>query len=209
MTDLPALQVVGSAGIFDGFSLGPTVGGFLSLDLSASGHWVNAPSRDGFLQDARGWGVGGRVGVLRESFSFPGISVSAFYRSLGDLGLLDSEVDPGGSSFDLHLLSLRGVVGKDIGGIGFIAGAGWERYGGDFSFAVRVPPLPTIPVSGEMSSDRRLYFFGASLTFIALQLSGEVGWARGFDPRRPLPGEGAFDPQTGSKFGAVSLRLTF
>jgi len=210
--NLYAVHLTGTVGLFDGFSLGPTVGGFGSLDLTGSALWVATPSESGFQEEMLGWGVGGRLGVLRESFSLPGITASASYRSLGEGELWNEEAgQPGFGGFDLRTLSFRATVGKDIGGIGFLAGAGWERYEGDINFTLEDPETGALgpEVSGELRSDRRVYFFGASMTFLALQVSGEVGWARGFNPELPRPDGDGFDPLTGSHFGAVSLRLTF
>ena len=80
---LPAVHVSGTMGLFDGFSLGPTVGGFGSLDLLGSAQWIATPEDEGFQKNNVGWGVGARLGFLRESFTLPGVSLSGFYRSLG------------------------------------------------------------------------------------------------------------------------------
>jgi hypothetical protein len=156
--------------------------------------------------------VAGRLGILRESFSLPGVSLSASYRSLGSLELWDVQRgDPAGAAFDLGVSSVRAVLGKDLWGIGFLAGAGWERYSGAATLTVLGTPGSEIDgsASGDLESDRRLYFFGASMTFIAIQISAEAGWARGFDPTLPPMAESGFDPTSRSEFGALSLRLTF
>ena len=73
------------------------------------------PDRERVPGQRRGWGAGARIGILRESFSLPGISISGFHRSLGshDLWSID-EGDPSEAGFDLGVKSLRGVVGKDL-----------------------------------------------------------------------------------------------
>ncbi len=92
--------------------------------------------------------------------------------------------DPAEAEFDLRVSSLRGVVGKDIYGIGFFGGAGWDRYEGDATLVVanQEGGVQDSTGSGKLESDRLLFFFGASMTFLALQLSAEAGWAEGFDP---------------------------
>ncbi len=209
---LPSIHISGTLGLFDGFSLAPTVGGFGSVDLTASTQWIRTPGGKGFQEDVTAWGAGARVGIVRESFSLPGVSVSAFYRALGQGQLWNiDEGDPAEGAFDLRASSLRGVVGKDLWGIGLFGGVGWDRYSGDASIAVTDPEAGSGPFtgSGELRSERHLYFLGASMTFLTLQISAEVGLAEGFDPALPLQTQGGFDPSSRSEFGSVALRLTF
>lgn len=209
---LPSIRFSGTAGLFDGFSLGPTVGGLGSVDLTISGQWIAPPKAKGFQENVMGWGIGTRVGILRESFSLPGVSLSAFHRWLGSASLWEvGEGDPAEAVFDLRVSSLRGVIGKDIGGIGFFGGAGWDRYTGDVLLVVTDPGGGGIASTGagQLKSERRLYFFGGSMNFLALQLSAEVGWADGFDPNLPASFAGEFDPSSRSEFGSLAFRLTF
>jgi hypothetical protein len=212
---IPALHLSGTVGLFDGFSLGPTVGGFGSLDLSVAGQWTRKPEKGGFQDGAAGWGVGGRIGLFRESFSLPGLSVTAFHRFLGDHSLWQvAGDDPVEAAFDLQASSLRAMVGKDLWGIGFFGGFGWDRYLGDVSLVVSDPSGGSVDSAGagEVRSSRRVAFVGASRTFLTLQLSGEVGWGEGFEPNLPdssVSGPHAFDPSSASYFGSLALRLTF
>jgi hypothetical protein len=209
---LPSVHISGTVGVFDGFFLGPTVGGVGSLDLTVSGQWVGTPRDAGFRKNLWGWGAGGRIGILRESFSLPGVSLSGSYRRVGETELWSVQTGASAESvFDLAVTSLRGVVGKDIGGIGFLAGAGWDRYSGVMDGEVVDPAgvEATHVVQGNMKSDRPLFFLGASMTFLALQLSGEVGWAPGFGSALPVAGSSDFDPSGKTLFGAMALRLTF
>ena len=208
----PSVHVSGTVGLFDGFSLGPTIGGFGSIDLTASTQWIRTPRDHGFAENNIGWGIGTRIGILRESFSLPGISLSAFYRSLGNTELGNiQEGDPMETGFDLGVTSFRGVVGKDLWGMGFFGGAGWDRYASDADLMVAVPSWGSFPSmgSGELRSDRFLFFAGGSLTYLTLQIAIEAGWAEGFDPTLPISNEGSFDPSSGSEFGALSFRVTF
>ncbi|MFH1764365.1 MAG: hypothetical protein ABIF09_09250 [Gemmatimonadota bacterium] len=209
---LPSIHFSGTMGLFDGFSLGPTVGGFGSVDLTISTQWIAPPKAKGFQENVMGWGIGTRIGVLRESFSLPGISLSAFHRSLGTNSLWEvDEGDPAEAVFDVRVSSLRGVIGKDIGGIGVFGGAGWDRYTGDALLVVTDPGGGGLASTGagELRSERRLYFFGGSMNFLALQVSAEVGWTEGFDPDLPTSFPGGFDPSSGSEFGSLAFRLTF
>lgn len=210
--NLLSMQASATAGVFDGFSLGPTVGGFGSVDLTAFANRVQAPRDQGFTENVSGWGLGGRLGILRESFTLPGVSLSLSRRWVGETELWDQgEGASVGAGLDLVVTSVRGVIGKDVGGVGLFGGMGWDRYSGDAS--IRVPASVTgsqaLEVSGEVQSDRRLYFLGGSMTFIALQISGEVGLAEGFDPELPATSASGFDPGRRSLYGALAFRLTF
>ncbi len=213
--NLPSLHASGTLGLFDGFSLGPTVGGFGSLDLSLAGHWVGKPGAGGFRKSASGWGVGARLGILRESFSLPGLSVSGFRRFLGSHALWSlAEGDPAEATFDLEVSSLRAMVGKDLWGIGLYGGFGWDRYSGSTDLAIRDPEGGETGSigNGEIRSHRRIAFLGASRTFLTFQISGEIGWGGGFSPSfstSSAPRAGDFDPSTPSYFGSVGFRLTF
>jgi hypothetical protein len=210
--NLLSAHISGTMGLFDGFSLGPTIGGFGSVDLTASTQWIGTPKDKGFHENEMGWGGGVRVGILRESFSLPGISLSAFHRFLGNVSLREvDDGDPAEASFDLGVSSLRAVVGKDLWGIGLFGGAGWDRYTGDVTLHVTDPRFGGFPSTGagELRSERRLFFIGGSMTFLTLQLSAEIGWAEGFTAALPTSYEDGFDPSSGSEFGALAFRLTF
>ncbi len=209
---LPAVQVQGTLGLFDGFSARPAVGGILALDLTASYHLL-FPSRDaGFVECPGGGGGGGRVGILRESFNAPGVSVSVARRSLGEGQLGDmAGDDPAQVRFKGEVTSVRGLVGKDILGLGLLAGVGWDRVEGKGSLGVRVSPrgfaVHTPPQ--DLTSERVVLFAGGSMTFLILQVSAEGGWSRARTPPLPTtPGGDAF-PDHGAYFGSVAYRLTF
>ena len=52
-----------------------------------------------------------------------------------------------------------------------------------------------------------MYFAGASLSLLLLQLSLEAGWAGGFE-RVPGTAGDAFDSGGGSAFGSLAVRFT-
>lgn len=210
--NIPAIHISGTVGVFDGFSLAPTVGGFGSVDLTASTQWIRAPRDKGFREDVTAWGAGVRLGIIRESFSLPGVTLSAFHRALGNGHLWAmADGDPAEGAFEVRTSSLRGVVGKDVWGIGLLGGMGWDRYAGDGSITVADPEGGSglLTGSGELRSERILYFVGASMTFLTLQISAEIGVAEGFDPTLPVSSDRGFDPTSRSEFGSLALRLTF
>lgn len=194
-------------GLFDGFSIAPTVGGILSLDLLGEAGLVALSGDDGFDDDVTGWGVGARLGVVRESFGVPGITVTLTRRWLGDSSFTTGS--PGADrsgDFETTVTSLRGVVGKDFFALGILAGVGWDRYEGDASLTAALPgEAPALSVDADdLTSERVLVFGSLSYNFLILQLSAEGGWAEGFDSPAP---SGSFDPSDGSLFGAVAFRL--
>ena len=170
-----------AVGLLDGFSPLPTVGGLLSIDLVASVSLVQFPAADGFRTRApSSFAVGARLGVLRESFTLPGLSVSAMYRrtgrvSFGDIGL---------QTRDVHVRldrvgtwSTRAVLGKRLGPLGFTAGAGYDR--STSRGAYRVPGPGGAPAAFGLESPatkRRIVFAGASWTVLVFNFSAEAGW---------------------------------
>lgn len=209
---LPSLQLAGTLGLFDGFSFRPTVGGVLSLDILASGQAL-FPSKDqGFRDRLLGWGVGTRLGILRESFTLPGVSVSATRQWMGSAAV--GSLASGGmaeTEFDVTVTSFRGVVGKDVLGLGLLAGAGWDRISGEGLIRARV--LPAGPEgrasSSDLSSRRAMFFGGASMTFLILQVSGEAGWSRALDHELPTEPEGDRVSSSSVYFGSLAIRVTF
>jgi hypothetical protein len=173
---VPAASVGANAaiGLTQGFTLGPTVGGFGAIDLLGSATWLpfRAFDVEGFGDDAAQFAFGGgvRIGLLRESFVTPGVSVSVTYHNLGTVTF--GEVCPGGVEadgfepvgftdgvcagaeqgdvgefeFDLSGLSYRGVVSKRLMGLGLAAGVGFDDWESDVRYAFRYPQpgAPTI-----------------------------------------------------------------
>ncbi len=202
-------QVAGSVGVFDGFSPAPTVGGMLSLDLTASAHLISAPKDRGFQDGMLGWGAGARLGLVRESFTLPGVSVSGYYRSLGNNGVGSvAHGAPAEARFDVSVSSFRAIAGKDLWGVGVAGGAGWDRYLGR-TVVRAVSGAEVSEAEGDLSSDRFLYFVSGTLTYVVLQASAELGWAQGFSSELPPGSAGGFDPSRGSTFGSLAFRLTF
>lgn len=203
---LPAVHVGVAAGLFDGFSLVPTLGGILSVDALASSSVVFLPGSEGFDGRATGVSLGARIGLLRESFTVPGVAVSVSRRWIGEASVGDVEGgDRASVSVDPVVTSVRATVGKDLLSVGVMAGVGWDDYGGQWTSRTAEDGRTRGPTGLDQS--RRLYFGAASLNFLILQLSGELGWAEGFEP---VPGYlGApFDLTEGDLFASLAFRLT-
>lgn len=202
---VPALHVGMAVGVFDGFFLLPTVGGFLSLDLLGQTNVLFLPTADGFDGKAASWTLGARVGILRESFTLPGVSVSVSHRDVQPLRFGDPMgAGSGWVDLDPTVTSVRATVGKDLLSVGILAGMGWDWYGGAATLSMSEG---TRTEESSFSNRRSMIFGGASMNFLILQLSGEVGWARGFGG---VPGyrNTPFDAAAGSAFGSLAFRLT-
>lgn len=204
---VPALRGGITAGVFDGFSLLPTVGGFLGLDLLAQGSVAFLPTGEGFDGKTTALTLGARIGLLRESFTLPGVSVSVARRWAGDV--VYGSVDTGGGSVEVDpaVTSIRATVGKDLLSIGVLAGMGWDRYSGRATVEAASESGTVLANVDQFHSSRRLLFGGAAMNFLVLQLSGEVGWAQGFDA---VPGYyfEPYDPTSGTWYGSLAFRLT-
>lgn len=211
---LPGLSLDAAIGLLPGASPLPTIGGVASVDVLASIGILPLPTGAGFESGTPfSWAFGLRAGVFRESFTLPGISVSAMYRHLGRSTFGDPLLQKTESFFDLNVsaLSFRGAVGKRIAGLGLTAGAGFDRYSssGDFGFASPAGAVPEYQLSFTRFKNNRTSLFGnISYTFLILHLVGEVGWQQGPGLiSAPLPANAEISTG-GHLFGGVAARLS-
>ena len=197
-----------SAGLFDGIQLMPTVGGFLSVDVFGQASLLFLPEDEGVSEGPRSYSAGIRVGVLREGFTVPGVSVSVAKRFPDDSAYLSAggpvviELSPG-------VMSYRATVGKDLFAVEWLVGLGYEEYDGEVTIDVANTGGQSgrSRITGPIHSDRLMYFGSASTTFgILLTLSIEAGWAEGFDAVSGW--DGPHDPTSSTLFGGLSARLT-
>jgi hypothetical protein len=228
----PAVGANVSIGLTQGFSVAPLIGGFGAIDLLGSVSVLPLELvGDDFGENAFSWGAGARVGLVRESFVMPGVSVSLMYRDLGDVNFgtvcEGSEVpvadnrstctaggDFGEINFGLSNWSARGAVSKRLLGLGLTAGVGYDKFDTDADFAFRAPgpPVGTEQVYRfsdiAVDNDRWSAFLDASFTILVASLVGEVGWMQGSDPIDGFPSTSDFDPGEGTWFGSVGFRLS-
>lgn len=197
-----------AAGVLDGFQLGTAVGGVLSLDVVGAYSLLRLPASAGLDGWSSGGGAGLRVGLLRESFTLPGVSVSAMRLWRGDLAAgANGAAAPAAVETGLEVTSLRATVGKNWFAVGLLGGAGWDRYSGRARVSVRDGAGSASAAEGRLSSSRRLYFAGAWLSYLVTRISAEGGIAEGMAD--PFPERsGAFDPGAGAWFASVALRIT-
>lgn len=194
-----SLRAVADVNLLQGFSPGPTVGGILSADLFGDISFLS-PTGDGRYGDGVvGGGVGLRIGVLRESFSLPGVTVSVARRWIGDAGIGAAD-SGGGADLSTTATSLRGVVGKELFALGFLGGVGWDRYGGDGT--VRADDAQS--ASDDREADRFLLFGGVTYSHLVWQFGLEAGWADAPDVDLL---DGDLETDDGALFGSLSIRL--
>ncbi len=196
------------AGVLDGFQLAPTVGGILSVDAIASYSLVRMPTGAGLSGAGSGFGAGARVGLVRESFTLPGISVSAARRWLADVQLgSTADGNPVQARTGVTVSSLRATVGKNWFVIGIMGGVGWDRYEGDVELSMPRGAGDPGGVTGSVASERVLYFVSGWFNFLLTRLSVELGMAEGVgDPFEDRTG--AFDPHGATWFASTVFRIT-
>lgn len=197
-----------AVGLIDGMRVAPRYGGILALDAIGSVGVVRLPRADGFRGNALSAGIGARLGILRESFDVPGVSLSATRRFFGE-ARLGADGAPAALRLEAAATSVRAVIGKDLAEAGVVVGAGWDRYSGDATLeggATQGDRSGGVALAGP-PVDRLLVFGALSRTWQVMQVTGEFGWAAGFDGP-PGSGTTPFDPGAGSIFASLGLRIT-
>lgn len=200
-------QATLALGIFDGFQVLPTVGGLLSVDVLASGAFLFLSGDDGFDGRAEVFSLGARVGILRESFTLPAVTVSASRRfvsalQLGDVGagdLAHVRTNPA-------VTSLRATVGKDLFAFGVLVGLGWDDFSAETTVRASDGGGGFTSHTATIDGSRVTYFGGlAKQIGVIAWISGEVGWASGFEP--VTAGAGASPDVDRTLYGSVALVL--
>ncbi|HSH74910.1 MAG TPA: hypothetical protein VLA09_04485 [Longimicrobiales bacterium] len=181
---VPGVHAGLALGLFDGFMLLPTVGGLFSLDLFSQGSFLFFSEEDGFDGRVDGVSVGARVGLIRESFTLPGVTLAVSRRLLGTLRLGDvGGGDPAQVVVDPSVTSVRVTVGKDLFAFGVHGGAGWDDYSSRTTVQATDGAGGYSSASASLGETRSLYFVGLSRQLgILTWISAEVGWQKGFDP---------------------------
>lgn len=196
-------------GVLEGFSPQPTVGGVLALDVLGKLGKTFVSEGEGFDQNPAHFGYGVRLGLFRESFTLPGVSVSAMRVHSGKVELSGGLNGIGTAEVESTTTSIRGTVGKDFMALGVLAGIGWDRISSEG--LLRARPLPGSANTSEvverfagLRSDQTTLFLGLSRTILVAQMGLEAGWAKGQEARAT-----GFDPSASPLYASFSLRLTF
>ena len=232
----PAIGANVSLGVFPGISVAPMVGGFGAIDLlgSATVLPVSLAGVEGLEKNPVSWGAGARIGLLRESFITPGVSVSVMYRKMGDIQFGDvcegeETAGAGGANtrtcvgggdfgeinFGLSNVSARGAVSKRLLGFGLTGGVGYDRFDTDADLAFRAPAATGAPgrtvyrfSDVAVDNDRWSAFLNGSFTLLVGSIVAEAGWMQGQDRISGFPSRSDFDPKEGTFFGSIGARLS-
>jgi hypothetical protein len=161
------------------------------------------------------FGLGGRLGLLAETFMTPGIAVTWLRR---ELPTLDIAGRVAGDALDVREARVRGtawrvVAGKNLSMVGFALGGGRDRHETAAEAQVTitrvVPPVTSRVVAARQVLDRTNLFANATLNLPALRLVAEVGrssGARVVSTYNSFGGERADDPRT---YASLGLRVTW
>ena len=197
-------------GLFDGLTISPGIRGVFAIDVLGSAS-VESFRWDPMYKRARvGTGsLGIRIGLVRESFTLPGLTVSVF-KGKGTILELESERD---GHIDLTVgnesMRFRTTMGKEFSKMGILGGVGWNDSNG--LLKGNIPGMTTRSASTfsskELVDSQFLYFAGLSFTSMIFQLSMELGLIEGFGDVpslyiRPNPTEW-------SVFSRVAARIRF
>lgn len=200
-----SINVDGSVGLFTGFSVAPTVGGLLSVDLLGNLSFLDMPGGEGFNDDNPvAWAVGARVGITRESFTAPGISVSGMYRRITELRYGDTAMSRADALIQIdghRVWNVRAAISKRLSLAALTGGIGYDHHSG--AGFVRVAEAEGR--EDGFSIGRFNAFASGGATFLILTLAGELGWQQGAD----APGDLAGADIAGKSgfFGSVAIRL--
>ena len=119
-----AFSFEGRIGLFKGKSLGPTVGGFCSADLLLRLAFYPIGEGDS-LSFVPHFGMGIKLGLLRESLVMPAISVTVQFTGSSKFRLKDNESETY-AEFTMKVFSLRADVSKNLFVVAPYAGLGFN-----------------------------------------------------------------------------------
>ncbi|CAN5700941.1 hypothetical protein BH23GEM11_BH23GEM11_10860 [soil metagenome] len=219
----PRLTV--AAGVFEGFSPAATVGGVGSVDVVGELRYLPVLAPDGIDGGSLAWGLGARVGILRESFTLPGVTLVGMHRRTGTgvyRGPFVAETSATAVQEQVEtspsVTSLRAVVGKDLLAVGVNAGVQRDWIRGDARISTRrrmgggnLVDTSFAPITTSVPVDRTTFFVGANRTWVVTQATLELGWSPAAGGRAD-PGTTGFPEYRGPEgafSGAISFRITY
>lgn len=175
-----AASVQTTIGLVHGFSPLPTVGGLFSVDLIGRVAYAHVPTKKGFDRPGVfGWAGGVRLGVLRESFTLPGLSLTAGYGRATRLAF----GDPTGAGTDgaaegaVSGLGATAAVSRRIFGLWLAGGVGWDRYRSEAVLLYRPSAAGTRATErGVAVMERRSAFGSVTWSRLIYHTVLEVGW---------------------------------
>ena len=198
-----------SFGLYHGFSPLPTVGGVLSVDALTRLAVARLPVGKGFESAAVwGWSAGVRLGLFRESFTLPGVSLTATYGrssgvALGDAAGLTTD---GAAEGAVSVLGAALVASRRVLGLRLAGGLSWDRYASDVTLRYTGPATGPGTLAGDAVLYRTAGFGSITWTRLIVHGSLEVGWQEAA-PLPPLPPDVAPIDPAGLWLG-LAIRVT-
>lgn len=173
---LPTGTVTAAIGITGGADLPGGAGGIGAIDLIGKAGPVVA--REDIEETQLLYGVGARVGILREGAALPSLSVSAYRTWVDDLAWGDPEGEEVSFAGDVAAWSLRADVSKKLLLVTPYAGVGFDRT--EIAADYRIPPSRAsdgeeIAGSIDVSSTHHKAYAGLEMALALLTASVEVG----------------------------------
>lgn len=197
-------------GVFGGLPVGLTTIGGVDVLVNAA-YLPNVSQEQVAIRTDGGsvrFGLGARLGLLRETAFVPGVSLSVLRRSLPTTSI--TATTDAGDRFGIRDARVRSdswrlTVSKNLVVIAIAAGVGEDRYRASADVEASLRAFPTLPggITGGTLADvpvsqrltRRNYFVDVTLLNLPLaKLVGEIGRTQGgslpetynsFDGRRP------------------------
>lgn len=205
-----SLNLDAAVGVLSGWSLAPTIGGFASLDVIASVGKLSLP--DEFTQSPASWAVGARIGILRESFTAPGVSITGMYRRIGDIQYGSKQLTESDAMFRLYdnsVMSVRAVAGKRLFVLGANVGVGYDRFSSTVESQLNGDSsLPAIDDELVLEPGRFTAFANVGWTMLILNVVAEAGYQRGGDAfTPPLPSGQSSRTDKSTYYGSLAIRL--
>lgn len=212
------IRLAASVGFFGGFSPRPGVDGVLAVDGVGSFRYLQLRRRDGFGGYPRGWGGGVGIGLLRESASLPGATLTVLRHRLdrirfnGRVQREDGEEQSLTVDLAPRVTSVRAEVGKELPLVRLTVGGVWDRYGGEgWIRAARegagIGFAP--PEIHDLSANRTYLFLGTSRAWEAAEVAAELAWAGAPSGLVELDGTGPFRPDSRSLQSVFTVRLVY
>lgn len=159
-------------------------------------------------------GFGGRLGLLRETFLTPGLSVTWLQRDLPTVNVVGRV---SGDELDVRDVRVKTTAWRVVGGksftfLGIAIGGGQDRYDTQASAQVTVNHLGPSVTSGVIAARQELtrtnFFGNLSLNFPVLRVVAEVGRASGGTVATYNTFSG-HDPSAPRGYASFGLRFTW
>lgn len=208
---MPQLDL--SVGVFDGLRIGKTLGGFGAVEVVGSLSTLILPDGEGFEEAATGLGLGARIGLLRESFTAPGLSVTGMYKRFGHVEYGRERSGETNFGLDMETASFRFGLSKSFVSFGLGLTLAYDSYWSDVDLAVARAglvgldaPVVVIPEAEplELQTERWSAFLDVSYIVLFFSVTAELGWQE----EAGLATSNGHDLEAGNLFTTIGVRLS-